>query len=525
VPFFRALLVILLLCTAAVSARRPVDRHFVVEEATISQVRTAFLSGDLTCRGLVESYLARIERFDQKGPALNAIASVNPQALELAARLDDRFNETGELTGPLHCVPVVVKDNIETGGWETTAGSLALKGFVPERDATAIARLKTAGAIILAKGNMADLALSVLTTQNRIHGRTKNPYALDRVPAGSSGGTAVAIAANFGLVGLGTDTGNSVRGPASHAAIVGFRPTMGLTSRAGMIPLDPLSDIIGPMARTVADAATVLEVLAGFDPLDPATEAIRSATPSVQATLADGLTGMRIGVLRQAFEGGVVKVDPEISRLFSRALTDLKSLGAEIVSSVSLDNVPQAPTAERCRSFELELNAYLGRQGQRAPVHSLLEILTTGRFDPSIEDELRAMRTGIQDGPGSAACQANAAYRAAVAASITRTMGRHRLTALVYPTWSRPPQFVFSVVAGEAGQTIRFATAAGFPAITVPMGFTTDVLPAGLSFMGTAFSEPVLLAIADHYDRSTRHRRPPVLTPPIPCHCGSDAGR
>lgn len=523
--FFRALFVILLACTAAVTARRPADRQFVVEETTITQVHSAFLSGGLTCRGLVEAYLARIERFDRKGPSLNAIARVNPQALDLAAQLDDRFRETGKLTGPLHCVPVIVKDNIETGGWETTAGSLALKGFVPERDATAIARLKSAGAIILAKGNMADLALSALTTQNRIHGRTKNPYALDRVPAGSSGGTAVAIAANFGLVGLGTDTGNSVRGPASHAAIVGFRPTMGLTSRAGMIPLDPLSDIIGPMTRTVADAAALLEVLSGFDPLDPATEPIRAATPAVQAELADGMAGVRIGVLRQAFEGGAVRVDPEISRLFSRALTDLQSLGAEIVNSVALDNVPQAPTAERCRTFELELNAYLEQQGQRAPVHSLREILTTGRFDPSIEDDLRSMQTGIRDGPGSAACQANAAYRAAVAASITRTMGRHRLNALVYPTWSRPPQFVFSIEAGEAGQTIRFATAAGFPAITVPMGFTTDVLPAGLSFMGTAFSEPVLLAIADHYEKSTRHRRPPVLTPPIPCHCGGDAAR
>ena len=517
-PFYRVAVILFLVCTAGVAARSPVGRDFVVEETTIAQVHSAFLSGDLTCRGLVDAYLARIEKFDRTGPALNAIASINPQALEIADRLDEHFADTG-LTGPLHCVPVIVKDNLETMGWETTAGSLALKGFVPERDATAIVRLKAAGAVILAKATMADLALSALTTQNRIHGRTKNAYALDRVPAGSSGGTAVAIAANFGLVGLGTDTGNSVRGPASHASIVGLRPTMGLTSRAGMIPLDTLSDIIGPMARTVTDAATVLEVLAGWDQLDLATEPIRDRTPPVRAALQDGLTGVRIGVLRQAFEGGPVKVDADISRLLARALADLESLGATIVNSVSLDNVPSTPNAERCRGFEFDFNAYLDAQGGRAPVRSLAEILTTGRFDPSIEDDLRAMHTGAHDGPESSACQANAAYRSAVAAALTTAMGRHRLTALVYPTWSRQPQFVFNVGVEDAGQTLRFATAAGFPAITVPMGFTADVLPAGLSFMGTAWSEPVLLAIAGHYERATGHRRPPVLAPPIPCQC------
>lgn len=524
-PVIRLTLVALLALSLGASAwpkSGSGERRFAIEEITIAQVHSAMRSGGLTCRALVDAYLARITKYDQEGPALNAIASINRDALAEADRLDGLFAEGG-LAGPLHCVPVIVKDNIETKDWETTAGSLALKGFVPARDATAVVRLRAAGAIILAKANMADLALNALATVNRIHGRTKNPYALDRVPAGSSGGTAVALAANFGLVGLGTDTGSSVRGPAAHASIVGIRPTMGLTSRTGMIPLDILSDVIGPMARTVEDAAAVLDVLAGWDPDDPSTDAMRRlpSTPRALARLDDGLPGLRLGVLRQAYQGGALKIDAQITKLFSRALADLKSLGAEVVDSVSIEHVAAAPKAEHCQGLKYDLNEYLARQGSRAPVRSLAEIIFSGRFDPTIEDDLRLMEASAQNGPGSDSCAANVAYRAAVAAAVTAAMDRRKIDFLIYPTWSQPPQFTYQVNSQEAGQTLRFATAAGFPAITVPMGFTADVLPAGISFLGRAWSEAELLQVANAYERATRQRRPPVLAPPIPSIAGT----
>lgn len=492
-----------------------------MEETTIAQVHTGFENGSLTCRALVNTYLARIAKYDDQGPGLNAIASVNPGAIEEAGRLDRLFEDRG-LTGPLHCVPVIVKDNIETAGWETTAGSLALKGYLPTRDATAVARLKAAGAIILAKSNMADLALNALATVNLIHGSTKNPYALDRVPAGSSGGTAVAVAANFGLVGLGTDTGNSVRGPAAHASLVGIRPTMGLTSHAGMIPLDVMSDAIGPMARTVEDAATVLEVLIGWDERDPSTEAMRRwpVKPSVLAVLDDGLDGVRIGVLRQAYQGGNLRLDPQIAKIFANALNDLNSLGAEVVDLVSVEKVASVPDAERCRGLKYDLNEFLASRPD-APVRTLGAIIASGRFDPSIAGDIRAMEAIASEGPGGGPCTLASAYREAVATALSDEMNRLRLDVLVYPTWSQLPQLASHVDTEEAGQSLRFATASGFPAVTVPMGFTQDTLPVGLSFLGRAWAEAGILRVAYAYEQATGHRRPPVLAPPIPCLCGT----
>ncbi|MEZ5319422.1 MAG: amidase [Vicinamibacterales bacterium] len=514
---FRTTLVLSLVLTGGVLASSNVERRFVLEETTIGQVHSAFRSGDLTCRQLVESYLARIEKYDQQGPSLNAITSVNPDALSEADHLDLLFAEGG-LTGPLHCVPVIVKDNIETKGWETNGGSQSLRGFVPERDATAIARLKAAGAIILAKSNMSELALNALNTVNRVHGRTKNAYDPNRVPAGSSGGTAVALAANFGLVGLGTDTGGSVRGPASHAAIVGFRPTMGLTSRTGTIPVDTQSDVVGPMARTVEDVAAVLNVLIGPDDQDPSTDALEALPemPQMDAFLDAGLDGVRIGVLRQAWEADPLKMDPQIAKAFDRALADLKSMGATIVSSVPLERVAPAPEAEGCHGLKYDLNKFLEEQGNRVKVHSLTEIVRGARYDPSIEENLREMEAGEQDGPGSKACEANAAYREKVAWSLKAAMARARVDVLIYPTWTQQPQLASNIVLEESGQPARFASAAGLPAITVPMGFSADMLPMGLSLMGGSWSDAKLLGIANAYEQATRHRRPPVLAPRIP---------
>jgi amidase len=282
------------------------------EEATIADIETALRAKELTCRELVQGYIDRIEAYDRKGPALNAIITVDPNALATAEALDARFAQTGT-TGPLHCVPVIVKDNYNTVDMPTSAGSLSLKGSIPPNDAFIVRKLRDAGALMLAKANMAEFARSPFeTVGSLLPGYTRNPYALDRVPAGSSGGTAAAVAANFGAVGLGTDTGNSIRGPSSHTSLVGIRPTMGLTSRDGIVPVFLNRDVGGPMARTVADAVAVLDVIAGYDPADPVTASSQGKRPDSYLTFLDkdGLKGMRIGVLRQLFMAP--DTDPEI---------------------------------------------------------------------------------------------------------------------------------------------------------------------------------------------------------------------
>lgn len=489
---------------------------FVIEETTIAQAHAAFEAGTLTCRSLVDHYLDRIDAYDERGPALHAMIEVNADATNEADRLDQAFDEGG-FVGPLHCVPVVVKDNLETIGMPTTAGSFALKGFTPNRDATAVGRLRAAGAIILGKTNMAEFGLNPLTTLSSVSGETRNPYATDRVAGGSSGGTAAAVAANFALAGIGTDTGSSVRGPAAHAAIVGIRPTMGVTSRAGMVPLNYLTDEVGPMARTVEDAVALLDVIAGWDPADPATAETRTRTvPKYSDSLTTGrLEGVRLGVLRQAYSAGDLKIDAEISKVFARAIKDLQSLGAKIVDPVLVEQVPPESMAENCRGIKYDLDEYLAKQGPLVKVHSLAEILSTGQFHPSVEADLMAAQASREDGPGSAACQANERYRLAFAAAVTQAMDRHRVDAVVYPTWSQPPQTATRVSPATAGQTVPFASAAGFPAITVPMGATREVLPAGLSFLGRAWSDAALFQIAYRFEQATRHRRPPVLAAPF----------
>ncbi len=286
------------------SARRHSPHPSAIEETTIAQIQTAFRDGSLTCRALVEQYLARIDAHDKKGAALNAIVMTNPDALKTADDLDRRFRQSGPV-GPMHCVPVLVKDNYETIDMPTTAGSLSLKGMMTGADAFVVKRLRDAGAVMIAKSNMAEFAFSPIETVNSIlPGYTRNPYDTSRVTAGSSGGSAAGVAANFAAIGLASDTGDSIRGPAAHQALVGLRSTMGLVSRSGVVPLNLGADIAGAVTRTVADTAAVLQVIAGPDPSDPVTAAAREHIPaSYAASLrADGLKGARIGVLHQAYD-------------------------------------------------------------------------------------------------------------------------------------------------------------------------------------------------------------------------------
>src|SRR5262249_14355174 len=319
---------------ASFAARQPAAPQpapFRIEETTIAQIHDAMKADRLTCRALVDAYLKRIEAYDRNGPAINAIVQINPDALKQADELDRRYAQSGP-AGPLHCVPAIVKDNFETIGLQSSAGSLSLKGFVSNKDAFQVKRIKDAGAIVLGKSNMAEFAFSPYETVNSIlPGYTRNPYALDRVTAGSSGGTAAAVAANFGAIGLGSDTGNSIRGPSSHQALVGIRSTMGLTSRAGVVPLSVLADIAGPMTRTVEDSVAVFQVIVGEEPDDPATAASHGrAMPDYRQALGrDALKGARLGILRQAYERDTT--DPEVVDVFMASIEDLKRAGATIV--------------------------------------------------------------------------------------------------------------------------------------------------------------------------------------------------
>lgn len=469
----------------------------------------------LTCRALVDAYLRRIDAYDKNGPAINSIVIVNPNAQKEADELDRRFAQSG-FVGPLHCIPAIVKDNFETIGLQSAGGSLSLKGFVSNKDAFLVKRIKNAGAIVLAKSNMAEFAFSPYETVNSIlPGYTRNPYQLDRVTAGSSGGTAAAIAANFGAIGFGSDTGNSIRGPSSHQALVGIRSTMGLTSRAGVIPLSLLADIAGPMTRTVEDAAAVFQVIVGEDPDDPATAASHGrAIPDYSKSLvADGLKAARIGILRQAYERA--SDDPEVLDVFNAAVKDLQRAGATIVdpATVTLPRRPQGTGP--CMGFKYDINRYLASKGDLVPVHSLDEIIRSRKFHPSIETRLRQAEDGPENGPESDACKADADYRQAFREAVGQTMNTLRLDAFVYPTWSNPPRRIgdLNTPAGDNSQV--FSPTTGWPAINVPMGYTRGVLPAGITFFGRAWSEATLIKYAFAYEQTTRHRHPPASAPPL----------
>src|SRR5688572_13257233 len=362
-------------------ARSAPRQAFVVEETTIADVHAAMRRGALTCRGLVQRYLARIDTYDKRGPALNALVLVNPDALRTADSLDARFRREG-LVGPLHCVPMIVKDNFETRDLPTTAGSLSLQGFVSDKDAFQVRRIREAGAIVLAKSNLAEWAFTPYETVSSIlPGYTRNPYALDRVTAGSSGGTAAAVAANLGEVGLGSDTGNSIRGPSAHQALVGIRSTMGLTSRAGVVPLNSTADIAGPMARSVADAVAVFDVIAGSDAADSVTAgADGKRERSYNAFVTRGrLSGARIGVLRQAYERA--SLDPEVNTVFLRAVADLKAQGAIIVDPARVDSLDAIQRMQRggCNRFKADLERYFAARAPNAPVKTVDEIVRSRR--------------------------------------------------------------------------------------------------------------------------------------------------
>ena len=505
-------------------------QRFEVTGATIAETQAAIRSGRTTCRAIVEAYLARIRMYDQVplGPEhlrLNAIVTVNPEALNEADACDRNFAATHQLP-PLGGIAVLIKDNYDTIGLQTTGGSLAMKGFIPDHDAAMVARLRAAGAIVLAKTNMAEWAFSPYLTASSIAGITRNPYDLTRVPAGSSGGTAAAVAASLGQSGLGTDTGNSIRGPSSHNALVGIRPTIGLTSRAGIIPLFAHNDVGGPMARSVADAATLLTVLAApysssSDPADPIIAIAAQQHPHpwgidyTRSLDPHSLKGARIGVFRQYFE--TKDSDPEIKAVTKRALQTLRQQGAILVDPFTIPNEDALEKDLWCGDFEHDLDAWLA-QHPNAPYSNLQSIVESGLYLPYIADELHGAISLPQKDDRRSPCPdvyhdlPKIAFRNALLAA----MAKEHLDAIVYPTWSNAPRKVGDTTspAGDNSQVLSPQT--GFPAITVPMGVTHGNLPAGLTILGPAFSEATLIGFAYSFEQATHARKNPDRFPPLP---------
>jgi amidase len=501
-----------LFCTASMAQER--RQSFDVQEATVVSIHAALREGRVTCRQLVEIYLQRIERFDQP-IGLNAIVVVNPHALERAEELDKEFRDTGRLR-PLHGVPLIVKDNYDTHDLQTAAGSLALQGSLPPDDAFQVRRLREAGAIVLAKSNMAEWAYSPYYTVSSIAGVTRNPYDLTRVPAGSSGGTAAAIAANFAVLGLGTDTGNSIRGPASHCALVGIRSTIGLTSRDGIVPLFLRNDIGGPICRTVEDCARVLEAIAGYDSADPVTEKSKDKVPEsyTQFLDPDGLRGARIGVFRTLSESPTT--DPQIHALFEQAIADLRTAGATIVDPFEVPRLDRAKL-ERLQgslwhdTFRHDIGEYLASLGPAAPVKSLEEILRSGKYHDNVHARLlssQRARVPRLERPYSAD-PADDPVRLELLNSVAHAMDTQHIDAFVYPTWSNPPRKLDDLDSPHGNNSPYLPPHTGQPAITVPMGFCPGDLPAGLQFVARPFAEPTLFKLAYAYEQATQHRRPP----------------
>jgi Asp-tRNA(Asn)/Glu-tRNA(Gln) amidotransferase A subunit family amidase len=461
----------------------------------------------------VQAYLDRIDAYDKRGPSLNAITVINPHALERAAELDAELARTGRLSGPLHGIPVIVKDNYDTADMTTAAGSRALADVLPADDAFMVRRLREAGAIVIAKSNMAEFAFSPYeTVGSLLPGYTFNPYALNRVPAGSSGGTAAAVSASFGTIGLGTDTGNSIRGPSSHTALVGIRPTIGLTSRDGIAPLYLERDVGGPMTRTVADAARVLDVVAGHDPADTSTAHAPPHIPETYTAFLDAaaLRGARIGVVRIYTDRE--SADSAVVRLFDAAVRDLQRAGATIVDPVDVSFIDSIQV-RLCSSFRADIEAYL-RTRPGAP-QTLAEIIESERYHVTVGDRLRSLARDSMGGDPER-CRAAAEGKARFSERLSGVLREQRLDALVYPTWSNPPRLIGDLRSPHGDNNQVLAPRSGFPAITVPMGFTYGTLPAGLQFLGDAWSEPRLIALAYAYEQATRHRRPPASTPPRP---------
>lgn len=497
-------------------ALRPSEFEF--DEITIAELQERMRAGKSTARAITERYLARIKSVDREGARLNSIIELNPDAIEIATRLD-RERRAGQMRGALHGIPVLLKDNIDTHDrMMTTAGSLALEGSIPARDSFVAERLRAAGAVIIGKTNLSEWANFRSTRSSSgwsgRGGQTRNPYVLDRNPCGSSSGSGASISANLAAVAVGTETDGSIVCPASSNGIVGIKPTVGLVSRAGIIPISHSQDTAGPMARTVTDAAILLGAMVGIDPRDAVTRESRGKAHADYTTFLDkrGLKGARIGVARKSFG-----FNSDVDKLMEASLGALKQAGAILIDPVVIATAGKFDDSEfevLLYEFKADLNRYLATLGANVPVRTLKQIIEFN--ERNREREMPYFGQEIMLRAEAKGSLNEKAYRLALAKNhrLSRTLGidatmtKHRLDAIVAPTGG--PAWTTDLINGDhfSGGSSSAAAVAGYPNISVPAGFVHG-LPIGISFFGRAYSEPVLIKIAYAFEQATRFRRAP----------------
>jgi Asp-tRNA(Asn)/Glu-tRNA(Gln) amidotransferase A subunit family amidase len=495
--------------------------EFDLVEATVADVHAAMEDGLVTAESLVDRYLARIDAYDDD---LNAVLTVNGDARQRARELDEAFEADG-LAGPLHGIPVLLKDNQDTHDMPTTAGSVALAESRPPSDAFVVEKLRDAGAVVLGKANLQELSYG-LDTISSFGGETRNAYRLDYRPSGSSGGTAAAVAANLATLGTGTDTCSSVRSPPAFNNLVGVRPTRGLVSRTGVVPLSDTQDTVGPITRMVSDAARMLDVLVGYDPDDPVTARGVDRAPAdgyVSHLRADGLDGARIGVARELFgvqdEDSASEADAEaVTSVVDGAIDAMAAAGATVVDPV---DVPDADFVDSARVMEYEFardfDRYLSHLGDAAPLESLAELYETETLVPSVESRfVDSDVLGVDAGSlgGNAEYLRRLRRRAELEERTLARLADHDLDALLYPPSTIPP---VEIPANQPFSEMNCGLAAytGLPAMVLPAGFTDAGLPVGVELLGRPFDEPRLFELGYSFEQTTAHRRPPEQFGPL----------
>ncbi|MBL8268560.1 amidase [Steroidobacter sp.] len=483
---------------------------FNVYETPIVELQAAQTAGKVSARGLVEAYIARIEAYDRAGPKLNSIVALNPRAIEEAEALDRERAQRGP-RGPLHGIPILVKDNFDVAGMVTGGGSIALATNRASQDAFQVERLRAAGAVILGKTTMHELAAGI-TTESSLTGITRNPYDPTRLPGGSSGGTGAAVAASFAAAGLGTDTSGSILIPSAFQNLFGLRPTRGLASRGGVLPMSSSQDVAGPMARTVTDLAILLDATVGRDPRDPASVDSRRWVPKSyrEALQPGGIKGVRIGVARSLFPTSAD--DKEAVDLVLAALDALKAQGATLVEvelPLSSKQLMGSETTEY--EFKFDLANYF-HASPAAPVESLSQILDRGLYGKSLESRLRSWnKPEVLSTPKY---REVLALRAKLRNEVLETFREHRLDVLAYPGVSRQPA-VIGTSQGGWGAGCQLSPATGLPQLAIPVAFSTKGLPIGMALLARDFAEPTLLTVAYGWEQSRKPRRAPSSVPPL----------
>jgi amidase len=494
--------------------------------ATVLDLQQAYDEG-LSSEQVVEAYLKRIEAFDQAGPKLNAILTINPDAIKIARSLDAERKISGPRS-PLHGVPFIIKDNYDTFDMPTTGGAIALKGTTPERDAHTVKRLRDAGAIIFAKTNLDEFARGATGTSS-LGGQVLNPYNLDKIPGGSSGGSGVGVTALFGWIGMGTETGSSIRNPSTKANLVGFSPSQGLVSRGGIIPISITYDRAGPMARNVTDAAIAMGTLAGTDAGDLFSYAGLGHTPSdhyISALQKDGLKGARIGVMRELF--GTDPEDQPAVDLIEAAIAKMKSEGAIIIDPLPANvDVWELVRATNYGRYEnrAAMEVYFAMRESDFPYSTLPELVISGGILGRLNDRY-AQEQAAADMTGNNAYINLYRGRETMRNFVHELMDRWQLDAIVYPHETKPVLTIADAVSDNGnspnpsrerkrGEGNRISTVTGLPTLTVPAGFNTDGVPVGIEFLGRLFDEATIIRIAYAYEQAHPQRKLPATTPLI----------